>query len=158
MVRVLFSKVMSTSRNVTLLSEMDQVSWTTRNWFSCSRNVLRLVSKCHTLSIMYLCSMYLCINPLSIMYLCINPLSIQILSYVYYLFLYVFIHPFQLIKNITSKAYAEDIRKRIKDNTTHDNPSYYGAVFYNQEDHGTSHVSILASNGDAVSVTSTVNL
>ena len=36
--------------------------------------------------------------------------------------------------------------------------SYYGSDFqYVPTDHGTSHVSILAPNGDAVSVTSTVN-
>ena len=38
------------------------------------------------------------------------------------------------------------------------NTSFYGADFqYVPPDHGTSHVSILAPNGDAVSVTSTVN-
>jgi len=40
----LFSKMMSTSRNVVFLFEMDQVNWTTRNWFSCSRNIFRLAS------------------------------------------------------------------------------------------------------------------
>ena len=38
------------------------------------------------------------------------------------------------------------------------NTTFYGADFqYVPPDHGTSHVSILAPNGDAVSVTSTVN-
>ena len=44
------------------------------------------------------------------------------------------------------------------DKETQLNASYYGADFqYVPTDHGTSHISILAPNGDAVSVTSTVN-
>lgn len=59
---------------------------------------------------------------------------------------------------MTSDAYAEDIRKRIQDDRTSNSPKEYGAVFYNQEDHGTAHISVLGENGDAVSVTSTVNI
>ena len=44
------------------------------------------------------------------------------------------------------------------DKATTLNTTFYGADFqYVPPDHGTSHVSILAPNGDAVSVTSTVN-
>ncbi|XP_063225549.1 scoloptoxin SSD14-like isoform X4 [Bacillus rossius redtenbacheri] len=63
-----------------------------------------------------------------------------------------------LIRNLTSQEYAALIRKKIQDNATMDDASKYGAVYYNQDDHGTSHISIIAPNGDAVSVTSTVNI
>lgn len=62
-----------------------------------------------------------------------------------------------MIKNLTSENYALDIRKAIWDNKTFTDPEYYGAVSTNIEDHGTAHVCILAPNGDAVSVTSTIN-
>ncbi|XP_019631209.1 PREDICTED: gamma-glutamyltranspeptidase 1-like [Branchiostoma belcheri] len=63
----------------------------------------------------------------------------------------------ELIRNMTSDDYAESLRLRITDSTTHDY-RYYGPSFVLPEDGGTSHVSVLAPNGDAVSVTSTVNL
>ncbi|XP_018319317.1 glutathione hydrolase 1 proenzyme isoform X2 [Agrilus planipennis] len=63
-----------------------------------------------------------------------------------------------LLNNLTSSKYAEQIRKKIDDTTTSQKPEDYGAVFYNQEDHGTAHISVLAENGDAVSATSSVNL
>eukprot|EP00058_Branchiostoma_floridae_P026464 XP_002611955.1 hypothetical protein BRAFLDRAFT_91839 [Branchiostoma floridae] len=63
----------------------------------------------------------------------------------------------ELIRNMTSDDYAESLRRKITDDTTHDY-RYYGPSFVLPEDGGTSHVSVLAPNGDAVSVTSTVNL
>ncbi|XP_066271491.1 glutathione hydrolase 1 proenzyme-like [Branchiostoma lanceolatum] len=63
----------------------------------------------------------------------------------------------ELISNLTSDDYADSLRHRITDSTTHDY-RYYGPSFVLPEDGGTSHVSVLAPNGDAVSVTSTVNL
>ncbi|XP_076657336.1 glutathione hydrolase 1 proenzyme [Halictus rubicundus] len=62
-----------------------------------------------------------------------------------------------LVANLTSTAYADSIRSKIKDNQTHSNPEYYGAVTVAPEDSGTSHVSVLAPDGSAVSVTSTIN-
>ncbi|XP_033324257.2 glutathione hydrolase 1 proenzyme [Megalopta genalis] len=62
-----------------------------------------------------------------------------------------------LIRNLTSASYADAIRSNIKDDTTHTNPEYYGAVTVVPEDSGTSHVSVLAPDGSAVSVTSTIN-
>lgn len=44
----------------------------------------------------------------------------------------------------------------INDSTTY-NQSYYGPSLLMNMDHGTSHTSILAPNGDAVSFTSTIN-
>ncbi len=66
--------------------------------------------------------------------------------------------PIQIVRNITSEAWAADRHGRIDDSRTENNASYYGANFYTPEDHGTAHVSVLAENGDAVSITSTVNL
>lgn len=61
------------------------------------------------------------------------------------------------MKNLTSKDYANDIRLNIMDNSTSNDPEHYGAVFFNNYDHGTAHISVVSENGDAVSVTSTIN-
>uniref|UniRef100_T1IXD1 Gamma-glutamyltransferase n=1 Tax=Strigamia maritima TaxID=126957 RepID=T1IXD1_STRMM len=61
-----------------------------------------------------------------------------------------------LLKNLTSKDYADSLRTKITDNTTF-GPEYYGAIFYQPDDYGTAHVSIVAPNGDGVSVTSSIN-
>jgi gamma-glutamyltranspeptidase / glutathione hydrolase / leukotriene-C4 hydrolase len=63
-----------------------------------------------------------------------------------------------LIANLTSTEYAAYIRSQIDDAQTFDDMNHYGANFTNTEDHGTAHISVIAPNGDAVSVTSTVNL
>ncbi|RUS90195.1 hypothetical protein EGW08_002074 [Elysia chlorotica] len=62
----------------------------------------------------------------------------------------------ELVANLTSKAYADDIRHLITDDRTHDY-QYYGPSFYTPETHGTSHMSVVDQNGMAVSVTSTIN-
>ncbi|KAL1494986.1 hypothetical protein ABEB36_010482 [Hypothenemus hampei] len=62
-----------------------------------------------------------------------------------------------VMKNLTSKTYAEEIRNLIFDNETSLDPTYYGAEFQQMSDHGTAHISIIAPNGDAISVTSTIN-
>jgi gamma-glutamyltranspeptidase/glutathione hydrolase/leukotriene-C4 hydrolase len=72
-------------------------------------------------------------------------------KYFYYYFI-------QLLQNLTSKSYAAEVQKRIDDTTTNSKPEHYGAVSISTEDHGTAHISVLAENGDAVSVTSSVNL
>lgn len=56
-----------------------------------------------------------------------------------------------------SKSFAEEIRTKISDTTTSQNASYYGAEVSLLEDHGTAHLVVLAPNGDAISVTSTIN-
>ncbi|XP_053535994.1 glutathione hydrolase 1 proenzyme isoform X2 [Ictalurus punctatus] len=61
-----------------------------------------------------------------------------------------------LIHNMTSDYFADDIRSKITDNTTHPE-SFYGPEYFNPEDHGTAHLSIIAEDGSAVAVTSSIN-
>ena len=63
-----------------------------------------------------------------------------------------------LVANLTSEQWARDRFQKISDDSTVNDAKHYGAVFYTPEDHGTAHLSVMASNGDAVSVTSTINL
>ncbi|CAL1536406.1 unnamed protein product [Lymnaea stagnalis] len=67
-----------------------------------------------------------------------------------------FINITELIRNLTSKDYADAIRQQISDNTTHDY-LFYGPTFYSQNTTSTSHLSVLDQDGSAVSVTSTIN-
>lgn len=54
--------------------------------------------------------------------------------------------------NTTLHAY-----RRINDNKTYNDPKFYGGEFEQPDDAGTSNTCVLAPNGDAVAVTSTVN-
>ncbi|KAL5007887.1 hypothetical protein ScPMuIL_016693 [Solemya velum] len=62
----------------------------------------------------------------------------------------------ELMENITSENYAENLQQHIDLENTH-NVSFYMAETGGTEDFGTSHISVLGPNGDAVSVTSTIN-
>nr|CAH7726908.1 unnamed protein product [Callosobruchus chinensis] len=62
-----------------------------------------------------------------------------------------------LIARMLSKDYAKELRSYIYDKNTFDNVAYYGANTTFEEDHGTAHICVLAPNGDAVAVTSTIN-
>ena len=62
------------------------------------------------------------------------------------------------MEKLTSEETAFETFKRINDSITINDPKYYGSDFQLTEDHGTSHTSVLAPNGDAVAVTSTINL
>jgi len=64
----------------------------------------------------------------------------------------------QAVTNLTSSSWQSWVRSKISDAATHQDLEYYGARFYNVEDGGTSHISIISPSGDAVSVTSTINL
>lgn len=62
-----------------------------------------------------------------------------------------------ILKKLKDPNWAEEISHKISKDTTHP-PSYYTDVFYDIKDHGTTHVSVLDSEGMAVSSTCTVNL
>ncbi|XP_058442717.1 scoloptoxin SSD14-like [Malaya genurostris] len=61
------------------------------------------------------------------------------------------------LNKLTNKNYAAFVRDGILDDTTFSDFEHYGAVFSNEEDHGTAHISVLGLNGDAVSATTTIN-
>ena len=66
-----------------------------------------------------------------------------------------------LLRNITSTGYAKQIFELIDDTRTHAPPYYRQTIKFNEsaakDDHGTSHMSILSREGDAVSMTMSVN-
>ncbi|XP_071111338.1 scoloptoxin SSD14-like [Haliotis cracherodii] len=68
-----------------------------------------------------------------------------------------FVNVSSLVANLTSRDYADGIRSLIWDNQTHD-LMYYGPTFYDQLKTSTSHLSIVDNEGNAVAVTTTVNL
>lgn len=60
--------------------------------------------------------------------------------------------------DLTSPAYADEIRNKIDVTRTYNQYEHYGATNMDAaKPHGTSHISIIAPNGDAVSVTSSIN-
>uniref|UniRef100_A0A182MZ66 Gamma-glutamyltransferase n=1 Tax=Anopheles dirus TaxID=7168 RepID=A0A182MZ66_9DIPT len=63
----------------------------------------------------------------------------------------------EVLDKLSSKAYAQYIAETIRDDQTHPEYAHYGAEFASEQDRGTAHVSVLAPNGDAVAVTSTIN-
>ena len=63
----------------------------------------------------------------------------------------------QIVEKLTSEDTAYETFLKINDTQTSNDPKYYGGNFQAPAIHGTSHTSILAPNGDAVAVTSTIN-
>ncbi|XP_042450231.1 glutathione hydrolase 1-like isoform X1 [Zingiber officinale] len=62
----------------------------------------------------------------------------------------------QVLSDMLSPKFAEELRKTIFDNRTFP-PDYYGGRWNIIRDHGTSHLSIVDHERNAVSITSTVN-
>ncbi|MCI4381367.1 hypothetical protein PGIGA_G00250700 [Pangasianodon gigas] len=62
----------------------------------------------------------------------------------------------QLIHNMTSDYFADNIRSKISDDSTQ-SESYYDPEYFNPESYGTAHLSIIAEDGSAVAVTSSIN-
>lgn len=62
-----------------------------------------------------------------------------------------------VVQNLTDINFAMEIRKKISDMTTYNDTEYYGANFASKFDQGTSHINIIAANGDAISATGTIN-
>ncbi|XP_052781988.1 glutathione hydrolase 1 proenzyme-like [Mya arenaria] len=63
----------------------------------------------------------------------------------------------ELVRNMTDPTFGAARRERISDCSTFE-ADYYQPMFFNIWDNGTSHLSVLGPNGDAVSITSTINL
>lgn len=64
----------------------------------------------------------------------------------------------ETVTQLASKEYADTIRNQIRDDKTFNDFAHYGANSSVVVDHGTGHLSVLAPNGDAVALTSTINL
>ncbi|KAL9980089.1 hypothetical protein ACROYT_G008632 [Oculina patagonica] len=64
----------------------------------------------------------------------------------------------EIVKNMTNAEFAESIRRKIWDNQTFTDYRYYGNFYHSASNEGTSHLSVIAENGDAVSATTTINL
>ena len=62
----------------------------------------------------------------------------------------------QVAKEMLNQTTGDRLRHKIRDNMTYDNVSCYAQSF-SDADYGTTHVAVLAPNGDAVSVTTTIN-
>ncbi|XP_049873161.1 glutathione hydrolase 1 proenzyme isoform X2 [Pectinophora gossypiella] len=68
-----------------------------------------------------------------------------------------FLNITDLLDQLASPDYGEQIRQQINESTTSNDTAVYGAEEYTGQDSGTAHISIVAENGDAVSVTSSLN-
>ncbi|XP_076363352.1 scoloptoxin SSD14-like isoform X5 [Tachypleus tridentatus] len=62
----------------------------------------------------------------------------------------------KLIKRLSSKKYAREIQQRINDRQTF-KPNHYGIETFLSTDDGASHLSLVAPNGDAVSVSTSIS-
>lgn len=63
-----------------------------------------------------------------------------------------------LLQELSDPNFGKNISNLISDNSTSQDPKHYGGIYFNPEDHGTAHISVISEEGDAVSVTSSVNI
>ena len=63
----------------------------------------------------------------------------------------------QFAKQMLDQKLGDQLRQKIQDNQTQHNVSYY-AEYFSHADYGTTHISVLEKNGDAVAVTTSINL
>ncbi|XP_049520781.1 glutathione hydrolase 1 proenzyme-like [Dermacentor silvarum] len=64
----------------------------------------------------------------------------------------------ELIKNMTSKWFANEAKSKINDSCTHNDPEYYGFVNETiEQDTGTAHATFWGQDGITISVSSTIN-
>jgi gamma-glutamyltranspeptidase / glutathione hydrolase / leukotriene-C4 hydrolase len=68
---------------------------------------------------------------------------------------YIFVK--EIVTQLLSPEYAKHVKNRIDDATTFTDSEKYSAKFTAPNNDGTSHISIIAPNGDAISVTSSIN-
>lgn len=61
------------------------------------------------------------------------------------------------IDQYSDMKYADELRAQILTDKTFNDFRHYGPEYALEEDHGTAHISVLAENGDAISITSTIN-
>jgi len=64
----------------------------------------------------------------------------------------------ELMRNLTNPDFIQAVKSKIHDNETSNSYQYYGAEHYIPEDHGTAHFAVIGPTGDAISVTTTINL
>ncbi|XP_010531409.1 PREDICTED: gamma-glutamyltranspeptidase 1-like [Tarenaya hassleriana] len=67
-----------------------------------------------------------------------------------------FVDVTKVVSDMMSPKFAQELKKTINDNRTFD-PSHYGGRWNQINDHGTSHLSIIDQERNAVSMTSTIN-
>ena len=68
-----------------------------------------------------------------------------------------FVDVADLLDNLNDPEFAAEIRGLIDDTQTFNSTEHYGANYSVQGDGGTAHSSIVAPNGDVISMTGTIN-
>ena len=63
----------------------------------------------------------------------------------------------QIVAEMLNEETAVSAYQRINDSFTVNEATFYNGSSLTPDDHGTAHVSIIAPNGDAVSVSSSIN-
>lgn len=63
----------------------------------------------------------------------------------------------QILQKMNDQVFIDEIKQKVLSNVTHNNPEFYGADYYGNNDMGTANIAVIAPNGDAISVTSTIN-